>query len=268
MAVSVPVAQGEDPPQGLGRTYPVPEGAASSNPRAETASAAQRLGCARGRGVDYTSRNASGRGGVWERPPGPGQACAGVLGSGEAGPRGCQLWPGGARAGWRWPLAQRRSRVGSRCAASSWAGRVEASAGRGDPGRDASNRRGHGRGATESVHRGLGELGNDEDPKGLKINSNIILEKMGINISVLMGANIASEVAGKKFYETTISEPPRGDMEVSPACSPPSLLSPVLLEWNPGLGACSTPELPQPVPHTVCGGPGGGRVMCRTILCL
>ncbi|NXN86354.1 GPD1L protein, partial [Bombycilla garrulus] len=43
-----------------------------------------------------------------------------------------------------------------------------------------------------------------EGPEGLKLISDVIREKMGIDISVLMGANIASEVAAEKFCETTI----------------------------------------------------------------
>lgn len=39
---------------------------------------------------------------------------------------------------------------------------------------------------------------------------------MGIDISVLMGANIASEVAAEKFCETTIGEAPEGPR--SPGC--------------------------------------------------
>ncbi|KAK1173463.1 glycerol-3-phosphate dehydrogenase 1-like protein [Acipenser oxyrinchus oxyrinchus] len=46
--------------------------------------------------------------------------------------------------------------------------------------------------------------GIDEGPKGLKLISDIIREKMGIDVSVLMGANIANEVAAEKFCETTI----------------------------------------------------------------
>ncbi|XP_006734065.2 glycerol-3-phosphate dehydrogenase 1-like protein [Leptonychotes weddellii] len=46
--------------------------------------------------------------------------------------------------------------------------------------------------------------GIDEGPEGLKLISDIIREKMGIDVSVLMGANIASEVAAEKFCETTI----------------------------------------------------------------
>ena len=48
--------------------------------------------------------------------------------------------------------------------------------------------------------------GIDEGPQGLKLISDIIREKMGIDISVLMGANIANEVAAGKFCETTIGE--------------------------------------------------------------
>ena len=48
--------------------------------------------------------------------------------------------------------------------------------------------------------------GIDEGPEGLKLISDIIREKMGIDISVLMGANIANEVAAGKFCETTIGE--------------------------------------------------------------
>ncbi|XP_057596032.1 glycerol-3-phosphate dehydrogenase 1-like protein isoform X1 [Hippopotamus amphibius kiboko] len=46
--------------------------------------------------------------------------------------------------------------------------------------------------------------GVDEGPQGLKLISDIIREKMGIDISVLMGANTANEVAAGKFCETTI----------------------------------------------------------------
>ncbi|XP_016315591.1 glycerol-3-phosphate dehydrogenase 1-like protein [Sinocyclocheilus anshuiensis] len=46
--------------------------------------------------------------------------------------------------------------------------------------------------------------GIDEGPEGLKLISDIIREKMGIDISVLMGANIANEVAAEKFCESTI----------------------------------------------------------------
>uniref|UniRef100_A0A8C5QIW5 Glycerol-3-phosphate dehydrogenase [NAD(+)] n=1 Tax=Leptobrachium leishanense TaxID=445787 RepID=A0A8C5QIW5_9ANUR len=46
--------------------------------------------------------------------------------------------------------------------------------------------------------------GIDEGPEGLKLISDIIREKMSIDVSVLMGANIANEVAAEKFCETTI----------------------------------------------------------------
>lgn len=46
--------------------------------------------------------------------------------------------------------------------------------------------------------------GVDEGPDGLKLISNVIQEKIGITMSVLMGANIANEVADEKFCETTI----------------------------------------------------------------
>ncbi|XP_072235838.1 glycerol-3-phosphate dehydrogenase 1-like protein [Leuresthes tenuis] len=46
--------------------------------------------------------------------------------------------------------------------------------------------------------------GIDEGPNGLKLISDIIREKLEIEVSVLMGANIASEVADEKFCETTI----------------------------------------------------------------
>ena len=42
-------------------------------------------------------------------------------------------------------------------------------------------------------------------PEGLKLISDIIREKMGIDIrSCLAGANIANEVAAENFCETTI----------------------------------------------------------------
>ncbi|XP_039192265.1 glycerol-3-phosphate dehydrogenase 1-like protein isoform X3 [Crotalus tigris] len=46
--------------------------------------------------------------------------------------------------------------------------------------------------------------GIDEGPEGLRLISDVIRAKMGIDISVLMGANIANEVAAEKFCETTI----------------------------------------------------------------
>ncbi|XP_074420927.1 glycerol-3-phosphate dehydrogenase [NAD(+)], cytoplasmic isoform X1 [Larus michahellis] len=47
-------------------------------------------------------------------------------------------------------------------------------------------------------------VGVDEGPDGLRLISDIIHEQLGIEMSVLMGANIANEVAGEKFCETTI----------------------------------------------------------------
>ncbi|XP_030823063.1 glycerol-3-phosphate dehydrogenase [NAD(+)], cytoplasmic isoform X2 [Camarhynchus parvulus] len=46
--------------------------------------------------------------------------------------------------------------------------------------------------------------GVDEGPDGLRLISDIIHEKLGIEMNVLMGANIANEVAEEKFCETTI----------------------------------------------------------------
>lgn len=46
--------------------------------------------------------------------------------------------------------------------------------------------------------------GVDEGPDGLTLISDIIREKLQIEVSVLMGANIANEVADEKFCETTI----------------------------------------------------------------
>lgn len=50
--------------------------------------------------------------------------------------------------------------------------------------------------------------GVDEGPDGLRLISDIIHEKLGIEMSVLMGANIANEVAEEKFCETTIGKEP------------------------------------------------------------
>lgn len=46
--------------------------------------------------------------------------------------------------------------------------------------------------------------GVDEGPDGLKLISEVIREKLGIVMTVLMGANLANEVAEEKFCETTI----------------------------------------------------------------
>ncbi|CAB1321240.1 unnamed protein product [Coregonus sp. 'balchen'] len=57
----------------------------------------------------------------------------------------------------------------------------------------------------DNVARGITLIkGIDEGPEGLKLISDIIREKMAIDVSVLMGANIANEVAAEKFCETTI----------------------------------------------------------------
>ncbi|XP_063110799.1 glycerol-3-phosphate dehydrogenase [NAD(+)], cytoplasmic isoform X1 [Cavia porcellus] len=56
--------------------------------------------------------------------------------------------------------------------------------------------------------------GVDEGPNGLKLISEVIGERLGIPMSVLMGANIASEVADEKFCETTIGckDPGQGQL--------------------------------------------------------
>ncbi|TSQ69477.1 Glycerol-3-phosphate dehydrogenase 1-like protein [Bagarius yarrelli] len=60
-------------------------------------------------------------------------------------------------------------------------------------------------GCVSKTARGITLIkGIDEGPEGLKLISDIIREKMGIDVSVLMGANIANEVAAEKFCETTI----------------------------------------------------------------
>uniref|UniRef100_A0A2I3G645 Glycerol-3-phosphate dehydrogenase [NAD(+)] n=1 Tax=Nomascus leucogenys TaxID=61853 RepID=A0A2I3G645_NOMLE len=56
--------------------------------------------------------------------------------------------------------------------------------------------------------------GVDKGPSGLKLISEVIGERLGIPMSVLMGANIASEVADEKFCETTIGckDPAQGQL--------------------------------------------------------
>lgn len=48
--------------------------------------------------------------------------------------------------------------------------------------------------------------GVDEGPEGLRLISDIIRERLDMPMNVLMGANIANEVADGKFCETTIGE--------------------------------------------------------------
>ncbi|KAI2650674.1 Glycerol-3-phosphate dehydrogenase [NAD(+)], cytoplasmic [Labeo rohita] len=50
--------------------------------------------------------------------------------------------------------------------------------------------------------------GVDEGPDGLKLISDVIRDKLGITMTVLMGANLANEVADEKFCETTIAHGP------------------------------------------------------------
>lgn len=46
--------------------------------------------------------------------------------------------------------------------------------------------------------------GMDHTKEGLQLISDVIRKTLSIDVSVLMGANIASEVAEEKFCETTI----------------------------------------------------------------
>ncbi|XP_067385887.1 glycerol-3-phosphate dehydrogenase [NAD(+)], cytoplasmic isoform X4 [Emydura macquarii macquarii] len=62
--------------------------------------------------------------------------------------------------------------------------------------------------------------GVDEGPEGLKLISDVIREWLGIEMSVLMGANIANEVAEEKFCETTIDRLPAGLRAVFSASVP------------------------------------------------
>uniref|UniRef100_G3NKC8 Glycerol-3-phosphate dehydrogenase [NAD(+)] n=1 Tax=Gasterosteus aculeatus aculeatus TaxID=481459 RepID=G3NKC8_GASAC len=60
-------------------------------------------------------------------------------------------------------------------------------------------------GCVSAKARGISLIkGIDAGPGGLTLISDIIREKMGMDVSVLMGANIANEVAAEKFCETTI----------------------------------------------------------------
>lgn len=55
--------------------------------------------------------------------------------------------------------------------------------------------------------------GVDASPEGLKLISEVIRAKLGITMTVLMGANIANEVAEEKFCETTIGKDNRWILE-------------------------------------------------------
>ncbi|XP_033836652.1 glycerol-3-phosphate dehydrogenase 1-like protein [Periophthalmus magnuspinnatus] len=60
-------------------------------------------------------------------------------------------------------------------------------------------------GRVSSKARGISLIkGVDVGADGLRLISDIIREKMEMDVSVLMGANIANEVAAQKFCETTI----------------------------------------------------------------
>ena len=50
------------------------------------------------------------------------------------------------------------------------------------------------------------EQGLDHANKGLTLVSSVIKECLGIDVSVLMGANLAGELADEKFGETTIGK--------------------------------------------------------------
>ena len=57
--------------------------------------------------------------------------------------------------------------------------------------------------------------GVDEGPEGLRLISEVIKGKLGITMTVLMGANIANEVAEEKFCETTIGTDHRFNRKVT-----------------------------------------------------
>lgn len=88
----------------------------------------------------------------------------------------------------------------------------------------------------------------DEGPDGLKLISDVIQEKLGITMSVLMGANIANEVADEKFCETTIGETwffsPQIFETQSWSSSSFKIFKPVLRKFQPRFGrtmqCCST----------------------------
>ncbi|KAJ0000570.1 hypothetical protein NQD34_012412, partial [Periophthalmus magnuspinnatus] len=62
-------------------------------------------------------------------------------------------------------------------------------------------------GRVSSKARGISLIkGVDVGADGLRLISDIIREKMEMDVSVLMGANIANEVAAQKFCETTIGQ--------------------------------------------------------------
>uniref|UniRef100_A0A8C0NTH1 Glycerol-3-phosphate dehydrogenase [NAD(+)] n=1 Tax=Canis lupus familiaris TaxID=9615 RepID=A0A8C0NTH1_CANLF len=225
-------------------------GAAAAAVQGRAAAAA----AARGRGLQVPACLGRGRADAGAPPGGPrgsgvrsgsrewrgGSSQAVSCGPGRPGGGGRGHWRSGGRGG---AFASGCGQSGARGGRQAGGGRLGGGA--------AAFRPGHGSGAPESVHRGLGELiavpnlgeavkdadllvfviphqfihricdeltgrvpkealgitlikGIDEGPEGLKLISDIIREKMGIDVSVLMGANIASEVAAEKFCETTI----------------------------------------------------------------
>ena len=63
-------------------------------------------------------------------------------------------------------------------------------------------------GPSLSVKCGALSKGIDSGPSGLRLISDLIRESLEVDVSVLMGANIANEVADQKFCETTIGQIP------------------------------------------------------------